>query len=100
MPIIYEKFPPTADDVQLEPGFVSAISNGSDEDMVVFTIANEDALQFAKDIERNGNGNISLNEVRRGLARAAEALTDDVTQSMYIKGVNSFIEHQLAPTRF
>lgn len=96
MAITYERFPPTADDVHLETHFVSAIRNDSDEDMVVFTIAQEDAFQLAKDIERNGNGNISLNEVRRGLSRAAEALTDGTTRSTYIKGVDSFIERQLS----
>ena len=95
MAITYEKFPPTADDVQLESAFISAISNDSDEDMVVFAIAQEDAFQFAKDIERNKNGNINLLEVRRGLAKAAEALTDEVTKTVYLKGIDSFIEHQL-----
>ncbi|MDB5179719.1 MAG: hypothetical protein JWN12_351 [Candidatus Saccharibacteria bacterium] len=96
MAITYEKFPPTADDVRLEPSFVSAITNDSEEDMVVFTIAQEDAFQFSKEIERNENGNINLNEVRRGLSKAAEALTDGITRSMYIKGVDSFIERQLS----
>lgn len=95
MPIIYEKFPPTADDVILAPDFVSAIENDPDEEMVIYSIAQEDAFRFAKDIVRNDNGNINLNEVRRGLFKAADALKDGTTKSVYIKGVEGFIEHQL-----
>ena len=99
MPLSYEKFPPTADTVILEPSFVSAISNDSDEGVVIFTIAEEDAFQFAKDIERNENGNINLNEVRRGLAKAAEALMDITTRSAYLCGVDSFIDRQPSRTK-
>ena len=96
-PLFYEKTPPTADDVKLDPDMVSNLRHpDSDDDMVIFTIAQEDAYQFAKDIERNPNGNVSLNEVRRGLAKAAEALTDDTARAIYVHGVDSFIRHQLS----
>ena len=95
MAITYEKFPPTADDVMLDPSFVSAVSGDSDEDVVVFTIAQDDAYRFARDIERNKDGNVNLNEVRRGLATAAAVLTDETIKSIYLRGVDSFIECQL-----
>ena len=96
MPLSYEKVPPTSDSVRLEPRFISAISNDSGEEIVISTIAEEDAFQFAKDIERNANGNINLNDVRRGLAKAAEAMTDTITRSAYLRGVDSFIDRQLS----
>ena len=96
MSLSYDKVPPTADSVRLEPSFVSAISNDSGEEIVIFNIGEEDAFRFAKDIERKANGNINLNEVRRGLAKAAEELTDTFTRSAYLGGVDSFIDRQLS----
>lgn len=91
-PLIYEKVPPTPDDVKLEPSFVSAIEHGdSDDEMVIFTIGQEDAQRFALDMERQSNGNRNLSEVHRGLIQAAEVLTG-INKETYLKGVNYFID--------
>lgn len=97
-PINYERIPPTANDVNLEPDFITHSNKGdSDYDMILFTTGQEDAYTLAQDIERNKNGNVNLNEVRKGLSQAAEALTNLSSKDAYLKGVDSFIEHQLAP---
>jgi len=96
MTLEYEKNPPTADDVKLSPRFVRGLSNDSDEDIVVFTVGQEDAYKLAIDMERDQQGYVDLGEVRRGLTHAAEVLTNEYTRSAYLKGVESFIERNKA----
>lgn len=94
-PIRYEKTPPTADDVSLEPSFIANVNPADgDDNMVVFSIGQEDAYKFAQDIERNENGNINLSEVRRELVRVAERL-NPISRELYVRGVGGFIELQL-----
>lgn len=90
-PLHYENVPPTPDDVSLEPSFVDALSHGDSDEMVIFTIGQEDAAKFAFDMERRPDGGGSLGEVQRGLTQAAEVLTG-FQKEAYLKGVDSFVE--------
>lgn len=99
MPLTYDNYPPTADDVRYDPAFVGGVngSHGDEavDDVVMFTVGSEDAFRLANDIVRDEDGMVDLGEVRRGLTRAASGLIE-AARTPYERGVESFIASALA----
>ncbi len=95
MPLIYDKVPPTPDDVHLDPDCARSLnSDFASEDvdvMVAYSIGSQDAHRFAMDVELGADGLVQLGHVRRGLRNAASVLLQDV-RIHYVKGVEDYIE--------
>lgn len=98
MPLEYDNFPPTPDDVRYHPDFINPMNNAgrdSDNDMVIFMVGAEDAHTFAHDMKRDPAQAIDFDEVRKGLARASISLTG-LSHDLYLQGADYFINQNMA----